>query len=290
MAHSHTADVTQTAEPTRRDFLYVATTAVAGIGAAATLIPLIVQMNPSADVLALASVEIDLTPIQPGQTVTFTWRSHPLFVRRRTPQEIAAARAVPISDLLDPVARNANFPENAPATDDNRLTPNIPGAAAPPPPGAAAGAPPAGTGGAAAGSATASAAAAAPAPPGAATAGAPPGSEAATPEGAQTIPATTGAPAAAAGSPTPEAAAGATGAAAPAELPEWLVVVGVCTHLGCTPTASTALAPEGDFGGWLCHCHGSQYDVAGRVRRGPAPQNLAVPPYAFLSNTRIKVG
>lgn len=291
MAHSHTADVTQTAEPTRRDFLYVATTAVAGIGAAATLIPLIVQMNPSADVLALASVEIDLTPIQPGQTVTFTWRSHPLFVRRRTPQEIAAARAVPISDLLDPVARNANFPENAPATDDNRLTPNIPGAAAPPPPGAAAGAPPAGTGGAAAGSATASAAAAAPAPPGTATAGAPPGSEAATPEGAQTIPATTGGtPAAAAGNPTPEAAAGATGAAAPAELPEWLVVVGVCTHLGCTPTASTALAPQGDFGGWLCHCHGSQYDVAGRVRRGPAPQNLAVPPYAFLSNARIKVG
>ncbi|MDE2474476.1 MAG: ubiquinol-cytochrome c reductase iron-sulfur subunit [Alphaproteobacteria bacterium] len=289
MAHSHTADVTQTAEPTRRDFLYVATTVVAGIGAAATLIPLIVQMNPSADVLALASVEIDLTPIQPGQTVTFTWRSHPLFVRRRTPQEIAAARAVPISDLLDPVARNANFPENAPATDDNRLTPNIPGAAAPPPAGAAAGAAPAGTSGTAAGSA--SAAAVAPAPPGAATAGAPPGSEAATPEGAQTIPATTGGtPAAVAGNPTPEAAAGATGAGAPAELPEWLVVVGVCTHLGCTPTASTALAPEGDFGGWLCHCHGSQYDVAGRVRRGPAPQNLAVPPYAFLSNTRIKVG
>lgn len=287
MAHSHTADVTQTAEPTRRDFLYVATTAVAGIGAAATLIPLIVQMNPSADVLALASVEIDLTPIQPGQTVTFTWRSHPLFVRRRTPQEIAAARAVPISDLLDPVARNANFPENAPATDDNRLTPNIPGAAAPAPAGAA----PAAAGSTPAGSATASAAATAPAQPGAATAGAPPGSEAATPEGAQTIPATTGGtPAAATANPTPEAAAAATGAGAPAELPEWLVVVGVCTHLGCTPTASTALAPQGDFGGWLCHCHGSQYDVAGRVRRGPAPQNLAVPPYAFLSNTRIKVG
>lgn len=287
MAHSHTADVTQTAEPTRRDFLYVATTAVAGIGAAATLIPLIVQMNPSADVLALASVEIDLTPIQPGQTVTFTWRSHPLFVRRRTPQEIAAARAVPISDLLDPVARNANFPENAPATDDNRLTPNIPGAAAPAPAGAA----PAAAGSTPAGSATASAAATAPAQPGAATAGSPPGSEAATPEGAQTIPATTGGtPAAATANPTPEAAAAATGAGAPAELPEWLVVVGVCTHLGCTPTASTALAPQGDFGGWLCHCHGSQYDVAGRVRRGPAPQNLAVPPYAFLSNTRIKVG
>ena len=204
----------QTAEPTRRDFLYVATATVAGVGAAATLIPLIVQMNPSADVLAMASIEIDLTPIQPGQSVTFTWRSHPLFVRRRTPQEIAAARAVPITDLIDPLARNANVPDNAPATDDNRLTPHVPAA-----------------GGTAAG-----------------------------------------------------------GGAAQAELPEWLVVVGVCTHLGCTPQASTALAPQGNYGGWLCHCHGSQYDVAGRVRVGPAPQNLAVPPYAFLSNTRIRVG
>jgi ubiquinol-cytochrome c reductase iron-sulfur subunit len=293
VAHSHTADVTQTVEPTRRDFLYVATTAVAGIGAAATLIPLIVQMNPSADVLALASVEIDLTPIQPGQTVTFTWRSHPLFVRRRTPQEIAAARAVPISDLLDPVARNANFPENAPATDDNRLTPNVPaaaGAAAP----ATAGAAPTGAGGTAGAPGPAAAGAAAPAAQG--TAGtninaAAPAAASPTPEGAPTIPATTGGtPAAATATPTPAAAAEETGAAAPAELPEWLVVVGVCTHLGCTPTASTALAPQGDYGGWLCHCHGSQYDVAGRVRRGPAPQNLAVPPYAFLSNTRIKVG
>jgi len=215
----------QTAEPTRRDFLYVATSTVAGVGAAATLIPLIVQMNPSADVLALASIEIDLAPIQPGQSVTFTWRSHPLFVRRRTPAEIAAARAVPVQDLIDPLARNANLPENAAATDDNRLTPHVPPANA------------AGT----------------------------------------TAVAETG-------------AAATTGAAAPAELPEWLVVVGVCTHLGCTPQASTPAAPQGNYGGWLCHCHGSQYDVAGRVRVGPAPQNLAVPPYAFLSNTRIRVG
>lgn len=271
MAHSHTADATPTAEPTRRDFLYVATSAVAGIGAAATLIPLITQMNPSADVLALASVEIDLTPIQPGQSVTFTWRSHPLFVRRRTPQEIATARAVPISDLIDPLARNANFPENAPATDDNRLTPNIPAGAA----GTAAAsgtAPAAGAAGT-----TANAAAPAPASP--------------TPEGAATVPSSAGAtPSTEAASTAAPGAAIASGAAAPAELPEWLVVVGVCTHLGCTPTASTALAPQGEYGGWLCHCHGSQYDVAGRVRRGPAPQNLAVPPYAFLSNTRIKVG
>jgi ubiquinol-cytochrome c reductase iron-sulfur subunit len=168
-------------------------------------------MNPSADVLAMASIEIDLSPIQPGQSVTFTWRSHPLFVRRRTPAEIAAARAVPIEDLIDPVARNANLPDNAPATDDNRLTPNVP--------------------------------------------------------------------------------AGSAGAGAAAgERPEWLVLVGVCTHLGCTPQASTPQAPQGNYGGWLCHCHGSQYDVAGRVRVGPAPQNLAVPPYAFLTDTRIKVG
>jgi ubiquinol-cytochrome c reductase iron-sulfur subunit len=205
----------QTAEPTRRDFLYVATGTAVGIGAVATLIPLITQMNPSEDVLALASIEVDLTPIQPGQSVTFTWRSHPLFVRRRTPQEIAEARAVPVANLLDPMARNANLPDDAQATDDNRLTPHVPAAN--------------------------------------------------------------------------DAAAAGTSAAVK-ELPEWLVVVGVCTHLGCTPQASTALAPQGNYGGWLCHCHGSQYDVAGRVRVGPAPQNLAVPPYAFLSNTRIRVG
>ena len=72
--------------------------------------------------------------------------------------------------------------------------------------------------------------------------------------------------------------------------PEWLVLVGVCTHLGCTPTVSTPQEPQGDYGGWLCHCHGSQYDTAGRIRKGPAPQNLAVPPYSFLTPTRIKVG
>ena len=117
MAHS------QSAEPTRRDFLYVATAAVGTIGAAATLIPLIEQMNPSADVLALASIEIDLAPIQPGQSVVFTWRSHPLFVRRRTPEEITAAKAVKVEDLLDPVARNGSLPDNAPATDENRTKP-----------------------------------------------------------------------------------------------------------------------------------------------------------------------
>ncbi|MEI9990915.1 MAG: ubiquinol-cytochrome c reductase iron-sulfur subunit [Rhizomicrobium sp.] len=181
---------TTTAEPTRRDFLYIATGSVAAVGAAAALWPLIDQMNPSSAVLALASIEIDLTPIQVGQSVTFKFRGHPLFVRRRSPAEIATAKAVPVSELIDPIARNLNLPDDAPATDANRET-----------------------------------------------------------------------------------------------HPEWLVVSGVCTHLGCTPTAY-----EGDFGGWLCHCHGSQYDVAGRVRKGPAPQNLEIPVYSFLSPTRVKVG
>ena len=199
---------TETADPTRRDFLFIATGAMGAVGAAAALWPLIDQMNPAADVLALASIEIDLAPIQPGQSVTFTWRSHPLFVRRRTPAEIEAARAVPVEELLDPLARNANLPENAPATDENRLTPN------------------------------------------------------------------------ADGQPSQQ----------PQRRAEWLIVQGICTHLGCTPEASTPQARKGDYGGWLCACHGSQYDTAGRVRVGPAPRNLDVPPYAFLSDTRIRVG
>ena len=189
------ADSQTVQQPTRRDFLYVATAAVGAVGAASVAWPLIDQMNPSADVLALASIEVDISTIQPGQTVTFTWRSHQLFVRRRTPEEVTAAQAVKPEDLIDPLARNANLPEDAPATDANREI-----------------------------------------------------------------------------------------------KPEWLVVVGVCTHLGCTPQASTAQNKQGDFGGWLCHCHGSQYDVAGRVRQGPAPRNLDVPPYSFLSDTRIKIG
>ena len=182
------ANVTS-AEPTRRDFLYIATGAVGVVGAALAAWPFIDQMNPTPSALALGSIEADISSIQPGQQVVFTWRSHPLFVRRRTPKEIAAARAVSVSELPDPLARNANLDENAPATDQNRETKS-----------------------------------------------------------------------------------------------EWLILVGVCTHLGCTPTAF-----EGDFGGWLCHCHGSQYDTAGRIRKGPAPQNLAVPPYTYLSDTRVKI-
>lgn len=186
---------TTASDTTRRDFLYIATGAVGAVGAALTAWPFIDQMNPSASVLALASIEADISSIQPGQQVVLKWRGHPLFVRRRTPQEIAAARAVPLSELPDPLARNANLPDSAPATDQNREI-----------------------------------------------------------------------------------------------KPEWLILVGVCTHLGCTPTVSTPQSPQGEYGGWLCHCHGSQYDTAGRIRKGPAPQNLAVPPYSFTSATQIKVG
>lgn len=147
-------------------------------------------MNPSASVLAMASTEVDLAPVETGQQIVVMWRSKPVFVRRRTAKEIAEAKAVPLDHLPDPLARNANLPDNAPATDANR------------------------------------------------------------------------------------------------ELkPDWLVVVGICTHLGCIP-----LFNEGDFGGYLCPCHGSQYDTAGRIRRGPAPENLPVPPYAFLNDTKIKIG
>jgi ubiquinol-cytochrome c reductase iron-sulfur subunit len=182
-------------EPTRRDFLYIATGAAGAVGVAFAAWPFIDQMNPTSAVLAMASIEADISSIQLGQQVVFKWRGHPLFVRRRTQKEIAEARAVALSDLPDPLARNANLPEGAPATDANREIKS-----------------------------------------------------------------------------------------------EWLVLVGVCTHLGCTPTVSTPQSPEGEYGGWLCHCHGSQYDTAGRIRKGPAPQNLAVPPYSFLSDTKIKVG
>ena len=182
-------------EPTRRDFLYIATGAAATVGVAFAVWPFIDQMNPTSAVLAMASIEADISAVQPGQQVIFKWRGHPLFVRRRTPKEIAEARAVPVSELPDPLAGNANLPDSAPATDANR-----------------------------------------------------------------------------------------------AIKPEWMVLVGVCTHLGCTPTVSTPQVPQGNYGGWLCHCHGSDYDSAGRIRKGPAPRNLAVPPYSFTTPTKIKVG
>ena len=168
---------------TRRDFLYLATIAVGAYGVASIAWPLIDQMNPSADVLALASVEVDLSKIAVGQRIKVLWRGHPVFISHRTPEEIKEAEAVDVADLRDP------------QTDAQRV-----------------------------------------------------------------------------------------------QKPEWLIVVGVCTHLGCIPLGTAAGDPRGEFGGWFCPCHGSQYDTSGRIRKGPAPLNLAVPDYKFLSATSVRIG
>ena len=184
---------TDTHEPTRRDFLYIATGMAGAVGAAAVAWPFIDQMRPDASTLALASVEVDVAQLEPGMSLTVKWRGKPVFIRNRTPEEIEAAKAVPLAELKDPVARNANLPSDAPATDVDR----------------AAG------------------------------------------EGKE----------------------------------NWLIMVGVCTHLGCVP-----LGQSGEYNGWFCPCHGSHYDTAGRVRKGPAPENLAVPTFAFISDTRVRIG
>ena len=178
-------------EANRRDFLYVATGAAGVVVAGAAVWPLVNQMNPSKDVLALASIEADVGDLEPGSQTTVLWRGKPVFIRRRTEDEIAAARETTLSELPDPAARNDNNP-GADAEDQNRTL-------------------------------------------------------------------------------------DANG--------EWLVMVGVCTHLGCVP-----LGDAGDFGGWFCPCHGSHYDTAGRIRKGPAPENMAVPQAAFISDTVIKLG
>ncbi|HWJ74560.1 MAG TPA: ubiquinol-cytochrome c reductase iron-sulfur subunit [Kaistia sp.] len=180
------------AEPTRRDFLYIATGAVGAVGLAATVWPFINQMNPDASALALASSEVDISSLKEGESVTVKWRGKPVVVRNRTAKEIEDAKAAQLSDLKDPVARNANLPDDAPATDANRA---------------------------------------------------------------------------------------ATGKE------NWFVMVNVCTHLGCIP-----LGQEGEYNGWFCPCHGSVYDTAGRIRKGPAPENMAIPVYSFMTDTKIKIG
>ncbi len=167
-------------DPKRRDFLVLTASALGGVGAAAAVWPLVDSMNPSADVLAVSSIEIDLSAIEEGQSIKVLWRGMPVFVRHRTAQEIETARAVPMSELKDPQA------------DAER-----------------------------------------------------------TKEGKE----------------------------------QWLVMVGVCTHLGCIP-----LGEAGEFGGWFCPCHGSHYDTAGRIRKGPAPKNMVVPDYVFLNDTTIRIG
>ncbi|MYZ46738.1 ubiquinol-cytochrome c reductase iron-sulfur subunit [Propylenella binzhouense] len=178
--------------PSRRDFLLIATGAFAAVGAAAVLWPFVDQMNPDAASLALASIEVDVSQIDRGQSITVMWRGKPVFIRNRTDQEVQSAKEVPLADLKDPIARNLNLDANAPATDANR---------------------------------------------------------------------------------------------APADREQWLVMVGVCTHLGCVP-----LGQQGDYGGWFCPCHGSHYDTAGRIRKGPAPENLLVPTLAFVDDTTIRIG
>ena len=167
----------------RRDFLFTATYAVGAVGVGATIWPMIDQMNPDASVKALASTEVDVSAVNPGKTITVLWRGKPVFIRRRTEDEIAEARAVKLEDLKDP------------EKDENR-----------------------------------------------------------------------------------------------AKDPEWLVMLGVCTHLGCVPLGQKIGDGKGDYGGWFCPCHGSHYDASGRIRKGPAPQNLEIPPYSFISDNVLKIG
>jgi ubiquinol-cytochrome c reductase iron-sulfur subunit len=189
---SHTAE-----EPNRRDFIVIAAQAFAAVGAAVALWPFIHQMNPDASTQAMASTEVDISPVKPGQAITVVWRGKPVFIRNRTEEEVKAAKSTPLADLKDQGARNDALPESARATDENRTK---------------------------------------------------------------------------------------------AGKESWLVLVGICTHLGCIPKGQSMTDFKGDFGGWFCPCHGSHYDTAGRIRKGPAPRNLEVPPYAFLSDTQIKIG
>jgi len=163
------------------------------VGAAGVAWPFIDQMRPDASTRALASIQVDVSGVEPGMSLTVKWRGKPVFIRNRTEAEIEAAREVALEELKDPIARNENLTGEEPATDENR----------------AAG------------------------------------------EGRE----------------------------------NWLVMVGVCTHLGCVP-----LGQAGDFGGWFCPCHGSHYDTAGRIRKGPAPTNLPVPTLTFVNDTTIEIG
>ncbi|KZE14061.1 MULTISPECIES: ubiquinol-cytochrome c reductase iron-sulfur subunit [Sphingomonas] len=172
-------------DPRRRDYLAIGAVAFAGVGAGVIAIPLVRQMSPAADTLALSTTEIDLSAIEPGQAIKATFRKQPLFVRNLTPKEIAEANAVSIADLRDPQTL-----EERTKTGKNN----------------------------------------------------------------------------------------------------WLITLGVCTHLGCVPLGAGEGENKGPFGGYFCPCHGSAYDTAGRIRSGPAPQNLHVPEYTFTSDTVVTVG
>ncbi len=163
---------------TRRNFLYISTGSFAAAGAAALAWPFVDQMNPDASVKALASTEVDLSAILPGQSITVLWRGKPVFIRRRTSEEISDAKKVKLEELPDP------------QVDEDRV-----------------------------------------------------------------------------------------------QNPEWLIMVGICTHLGCIP-----LGQKGEFNGWFCPCHGSHYDTSGRIRKGPAPKNLEIPQYVFVDDNTVKIG
>lgn len=180
-------------EGTRRDFLYYATAGAGAVATGAAVWPLVNQMNPSADVQALSSIRVDVSGVEPGTQLTVKWLGKPVFIRHRTQAEIDAGRAVPLEDLADQGAENANLNAEATADDHNRTLDE---------------------------------------------------------DGA------------------------------------WLVMMGVCTHLGCVPIGGES----GDFGGWFCPCHGSHYDTAGRIRKGPAPRNLPVPVARFDGETEIVLG
>jgi len=180
-------------EHNRRDFLYIATGVAGVVGAGAAVWPFIDQMRPDASTLALATIDVDVSAIESGMSVTAKWRGKPIFIRNRTDQEVEEAQAVPLADLKDQNARNDNVAADAPATDVLR------------------------------------------------SAG----------EGKE----------------------------------NWIVMIGSCTHLGCVP-----LGQAGDFGGWFCPCHGSHYDTAGRIRIGPAPENLHIPNFEFISDSVIRIG
>ncbi len=162
----------------RRDFLHIAAASLAGVGVGAVAWPLITQMNPADNVKALASIEVDLSPVEVGQVIKVLWQGKPVFIRRRTDEQIAQMEAVNVDALPDP------------QRDGDRV-----------------------------------------------------------------------------------------------QQSEWLVALGVCTHLGCVPVANS-----GDFNGWFCPCHGSHYDLSGRIRKGPAPKNLEIPPYTFVSESKLLIG
>lgn len=172
-----------TAGHTRRDFLMITAGAVGGVIGATVLWPFVDSMNPAADTLADATIEVNLAAIPVGAAITVVWQGKPVFIRHRTSDEIRQAETTPLKDLPDPQADSARVKK-----------------------------------------------------------------------------------------------------------PEWLVVIGVCTHLGCVPLGQKPTEARGDYGGWLCPCHGSQFDTSGRIRKGPAPINLELPPYKFINDTTLRIG